>query len=170
MNSPDACILYADDDADSRELVTVLLESHNCQVIAIESAGEALRLARAEHFDLYLIDYWMPGTSGVVLCEQLREFDQHTPVLFFSGAAFETDKKRALESGAQGYLVKPVDGDQLVTVVLRLIADSRQSRPLSATGKNPDLASPAIVFSSALAARDYTASVSVGPGPIPNKR
>ena len=82
MNQPNARILYAEDDADTRELVTLVLEMQNCQVIATESYDEALRLARAEHFDLYLIDNWMPHISGVKLCEQLREFDQHTPVLF----------------------------------------------------------------------------------------
>ena len=64
------------------------------------------------------------------MCEQLREFDQHTPVLFYSGAAYETDRERALLSGAQGYLVKPIDGDELVAEVLRLISDSRQSGSL----------------------------------------
>jgi DNA-binding response OmpR family regulator len=127
MNQPNARILYAEDDADTRELVTLVLEMQNCQVIATDSYDEALRRARAEHFDLYLIDNWMPHISGVRLCEQLREFDQHTPVLFYSGAAYETDRQRALASGAQGYLVKPADGDQLIAEVLRLVSASRQS-------------------------------------------
>jgi DNA-binding response OmpR family regulator len=140
-----ARILYAEDDSDTRELVTVILEGQNCQVIAIESADEALRLARAEHFDLYLIDNWMPGVSGVRLCEQLREFDQHTPVLFYSGAAYETDRERALASGAQGYLVKPVDGDELTAEVLRLISNSRQSWTRTGTGRNLCSGSPQLI-------------------------
>lgn len=137
MQIHDARILYAEDDADTRELVTVILESQNCQVIAVESAAEALRLARAEHFDLYLIDNWMSVISGVSLCERFREFDQHTPVLFYSGAAYETDRARALASGAQGYLIKPVDSDTLIAEVLRLISDSRQSASLIGTEENP---------------------------------
>ena len=136
MKFPDARILYAEDDADTRELVTVILELQNCEVIATDSYVEALRLARAEHFDLYLIDNWMPGISGVSLCEQLREFDQDTPILFYSAAAYETDRVRALSSGAQGYLVKPVDGDELAAEVLRLISDSRQSGSLIGTGRS----------------------------------
>ena len=128
MLSKYARILYAEDDQDTRELVTLVLETQNCQVIATDSYEEALRLARAQHFDLYLIDNWMPGLSGVGLCEQLREFDQHTPVLFYSGAAYETDKQSALSSGAQGYLVKPVDGDELIAEVFRIMCDSRKSR------------------------------------------
>ena len=131
MKSHVARILYTEDDADTRELVIVVFERQNCQVIATESHDEALRLARAEHFDLYLIDNWMPGFSGVRLCEQLREFDQHTPVLFYSGAAYETDRELALASGAQGYLVKPADGDELTAEVLRLISDSRRAGSLN---------------------------------------
>ena len=127
MSQPNARILYAEDDADTRELVTLVLEMQNCQVVATESYEEALRLARAEHFDLYLIDNWMPHISGVKLCEQLREFDRHTPVLFYSGAAYDADRERALASGAQGYLVKPAGGEQLIAEVLRLVAGSRQS-------------------------------------------
>ena len=127
MNQPNARILYAEDDADTRELVTLVLETQNCQVVATESYEEALRLARAEHFDLYLIDNWMPHISGVKLCEQLREFDRHTPVLFYSGAAYDADRERALASGAQGYLVKPAAGEQLIAEVLRLVSGSRQS-------------------------------------------
>ena len=127
MNQPNARILYAEDDADTRELVTLVLEMQNCQVVATESYDEALRLARAEHFDLYLIDNWMPHISGVRLCEQLREFDRQTPVLFYSGAAYDADRERALASGAQGYLVKPAGGEQLIAEVLRLVAGSRQS-------------------------------------------
>src|SRR6266566_1508291 len=104
MQYQSARILYAEDDADTREVVTVILEGKNYQVIATESAPEALRLARAEHFDLYLIDNWMPGVSGVGLCQQLREFDEHTPILFYSAAAYDKDIQRALSCGAQGYL------------------------------------------------------------------
>src|SRR5258705_12737531 len=136
MKSPDARILYAEDDADTRELVTVVLEMQNCQVIATGSHYEALRLAQAERFDLYLIDNWMPGISGVMLCQLLRDVDPHTPVLFYSGAAYETDREQALLSGAQGYLVKPVDGDELAAEVFRLISDSRQSGSQIGTGRN----------------------------------
>jgi len=132
MESLPARILYAEDDADTRELITVVLASRNCQVVATESHTEALRLARAEHFDLYLIDNWMPGISGVGLCQQLREFDEHTPILFYSAAAYDKDIQRALSCGAQGYLVKPAYNDDLEAEVLRLISDSRTGNTLTA--------------------------------------
>ena len=48
----------------------------------------------------------------------------------YSGAAYEADKEAARSSGAQGYLVKPADGDQLIAEVVRLIADSKIATPL----------------------------------------
>jgi DNA-binding response OmpR family regulator len=67
----------------------------------------------------------MPGLSGTELTEKLRQFDLKTPVLFYSGAASETDREAARVSGAQGYLVKPADGDKLIAEVTRLIAESK---------------------------------------------
>ena len=118
-------ILCTEDDADTRDLVIVLLSTHNCEVITSTSSSESLHLARTQHFDLYLLDNWLPGLSGIELCRELRKFDSQTPILFYSGAAYDKDKRQALECGAQGYLTKPADGEELVEEVLRLIAASR---------------------------------------------
>ncbi|MCA1603584.1 MAG: response regulator [Acidobacteria bacterium] len=79
MKSPIARVLYIEDDADTRDLVTYVLTDRNCEVVAAKDYDEALRLARAESFDLYLLDSWLPGASGVDLCKKLREFDAQTP-------------------------------------------------------------------------------------------
>ncbi len=121
-------ILCTEDDADTRDLIVLLLNSHNCEVVTSASSHDSLFLARTQHFDLYLLDNWLPGSSGVALCKKLRRFDSKTPILFYSGAAYDHDKKDAEESGAQGYVTKPADGDELVSEVLRLISASRLSR------------------------------------------
>jgi len=64
----------------------------------------------------------MAGCSGVDLCKKIREFDPLTAVLFYSGAAYESDKQQAFTAGAQGYLVKPVDNDELIEEVFGLIS------------------------------------------------
>jgi DNA-binding response OmpR family regulator len=120
-------ILCTEDDADTRDLIVALLNVHSCEVVTSASSSESLRLARTQHFDLYLLDNWLPGSSGIDLCQESRSLDSKTPILFYSGAAFEDDKRKALESGAQGYLTKPADGDDLVAEVLRLITLSKSS-------------------------------------------
>ncbi len=127
MTTPKFRILCTEDDADTRELIVVLLSGHNCQVVTSASPTESLHLARTQPFDLYLLDNWLPGSSGIELCQELRRFDSKTPILFYSGAAYDKNKVEAQECGAQGYLTKPSDGDQLVAEVLRLVAASRSS-------------------------------------------
>ena len=107
-------ILYVEDDEDTRELVTFLLAMNNYRVVAAENCDDALMLARSGKFDLYLIDNWMSGCSGVDLCKKLREFNPLTPILFYSGVAHENDKQQAFTAGARGYLVKPVHNDELI--------------------------------------------------------
>ncbi len=133
MPTPKFRILCTEDDADTRDLIVIILNAHNCEVVTSASSDESVRLARTQRFDLYLLDNWLPGFSGIELCEELRSFDSTTPILFYSGAAYPMDKKQAQECGAQGYLTKPADGDQLAREVLRLIAAS-QSQTNSAQG------------------------------------
>lgn len=125
MNTPKTRILCTEDDPDTRELICLVLEYAGFEVACVNSAEGAVRLAQTDAFDLYLLDNWMPGLSGVELCEKLREFDMETPILFYSGAAFETDKKRAFTAGAQGYLTKPTDDDVLISKVRELISNAR---------------------------------------------
>ncbi len=121
MNSLVPQILYTEDDADTRELVSFVLTISNCKVTLADSDSKALLLARTNQFDLYLLDNWLPGGSGIDLCRKLREFDSSTPILFYSGAAYDADKQEAFASGAQAYLTKPVDNDELIKEVFGLL-------------------------------------------------
>ena len=125
MPTPKFRILCTEDDADTRDLIVLMLNRHSCDVVTSASPTESLHLARTQPFDLYLLDNWLPGSSGIELCKDLRGFDEKTPILFYSGAAYDKDKKQAQECGAQGYVTKPADGDDLAAEVLRLIATSR---------------------------------------------
>ena len=118
-------ILYIEDHQDTRELVTLVLAQSNCRVTTTSSSSDALRLAREQQFDLYILDSWLADGTGLELCKQLREFDRGTPIMFFSAAAYETDKRAAMDHGAQCYLVKPADMQQLRREVTALIDEPR---------------------------------------------
>ena len=100
-------ILYVDDDEDSREVLRMLLELRSIETKAVGTAGEALTSIQAEHFDLYLLDAWLPDLDGFELCRRMRRYDAKTPILFFSGAGCEADKKMGQEAGANAYVLKP---------------------------------------------------------------
>ena len=114
-------VLYVEDHEDTRELVTLVLSERSYRVTTGATIVEALKLVREHHFDLYMLDSWLPDGSGTELCKQLREFDKDTPIMFLSGVAYEADKQTAINSGAQGYLIKPVDLEVLCSEVSKLI-------------------------------------------------
>src|ERR1700752_765717 len=119
-------VLFVEDDADTRELMSFLLKSEGYQIVLAANYDEALLLARVMRFDLIMMDNWMPGGSGIELCKTLREFDATTPIIFYSGAAYDHDKREAFACGAQAYLTKPTDIDTLTDTIARLIAGSRK--------------------------------------------
>lgn len=115
-------ILYIEDHEDTRDLVTILLQQQNYEVITAATMAVGVGLATKQRFDLYLLDSRLPDGSGLDLCRKLRAFDQRTPILFYSAAAYEIDKKSAMECGAQGYLTKPSKNGDLYELVKTLIS------------------------------------------------
>jgi DNA-binding response OmpR family regulator len=100
-------VLCVDNDEDSRMMVITLLRNALIEAKAVGTAAQALSSIQAERFDLYLLDSRLPDLDGFELCRRMRAFDPDTPILFFSGAAFEVDKKRGIEAGADAYVIKP---------------------------------------------------------------
>src|ERR671912_406368 len=96
-------VLYIEDHDDTRELVTLVLEQRSFEVVTGTSIQSGVALANSQEFDLYLLDSWLPDGSGLDLCRQIRKFDNTTPILFYSAAAYEIDRDQAIKSGAQAY-------------------------------------------------------------------
>ena len=129
MRSPRLRVLCVDDDEDSREMLSTLLRFSRIEAKAVGTAAQALSLIQAERFDLYLLDSWLPDLDGFELCRRMRDFDPHTPILFFSGAAYDADKKRGIEAGANAYVIKP-DVDGLVGSITQFVFLPRTRRRL----------------------------------------
>jgi DNA-binding response OmpR family regulator len=88
-------------------MLVTLLKHAFIEAKAVGSAAQALSLIQAEHFDLYMLDGWLPEIDGFELCRRLRALDPHIPIVFFSGAAYDADKKKGIDAGADAYLTKP---------------------------------------------------------------
>ena len=121
LSNPRPRVLCVDDDEDTREILSTLLKFSRIETKAVGTAAQALSLIQAEHFDLYLLDAWLPDLDGFELCRRIRAFDSHTPILFYSGAAYDADQKRGLEAGANAYVIKP-DVDGLLGSVTQLVS------------------------------------------------
>ena len=123
LSNPRPRVLCVDDDEDSRMMLITLLRQALIEAKAVGTATQALSLMQTERFDLYLLDGWLPDLDGFELCRRMRAFDPHTPILFFSGAAYEADKERGIEAGANAYVVKP-DVDGLVGSITQLVSEA----------------------------------------------
>jgi two-component system OmpR family response regulator len=119
-------ILCVDDDEDTCFMLAHLLEQENYEVTTIRDVSEALELAQNESFNLYILDEWFPQEAGLGLCRKVREFDPHTPIIFYSGAAFDSDKDEALYVGAQAFVAKPYV-EELIRTVHRLLTDRQDT-------------------------------------------
>jgi DNA-binding response OmpR family regulator len=113
-------VLCVDDDEDVCEMLSVLLKYSNIEASCVESAEEAWELIKVDSFDLYLLDSWLPGIDGFELCRQIRAVDQHTPILFYSAAAYDADKLKGIAAGANAYLTKP-EVDVLLQTIMGLV-------------------------------------------------
>ena len=120
-------VLYIEDHEDTRELVTLLLTQKSYDVVTGDSIQSGIALASADQFDLYLLDSWLPDGSGLELCQLIRQFDKTTPILFYSAAAYASDRELALQSGAQAYMIKPSQPSDLCRLVSELIENSKRA-------------------------------------------
>jgi len=108
--------MYAEDNEDAGVMLMTLLGLSDIDVLVASSVKDALQAAQNGNFDLYLLDNRFPGESGLELCQQLRTFSPQTPIVFYSGAGYATDRQKGLEAGADKYLVKPDVGSVASTI------------------------------------------------------
>jgi two-component system cell cycle response regulator len=125
-------VLLADDDPDCLENLANLL-APRYEVATARDGREALDRLRAEPFDLAILDQHMPGHTGLEVAEQFA-IDAPAPLsfMFLSGEASAKVRVRGLSLGAADFLSKPLDPDELLARVARIIATERRERSLTA--------------------------------------
>lgn len=109
-------VLYADDNEDCCEMVTVMCEFSGIEVITAATIGDAWQRAQSEQFDLYLLDSRFPDGDGLELCRRLHKYAPLTPILMYSGDAYDSDRKNGMAAGASDYLTKPYMADLAVII------------------------------------------------------
>jgi adenylate cyclase len=121
-----ATILAVDDTPQNLRLLEALLATEGYEVLTATSGEEALRIVSERHPDLLLVDILMPGMDGYELCRRVRaaEETRFLPVVLMT-ASMEQDKARALESGADDFVQKPVLQHELSVRVRSLLRIKR---------------------------------------------
>ena len=115
-------ILVVDDSPTERHVLVDLLTKNGYQVITAESGEEGVEKAKKELPDLDLMDVVMPGLNGYQATRTLtrEESTKHIPIIVCTSKGQETDKIWGLRQGAQDYLVKPVNGEELLSKIAAL--------------------------------------------------
>ena len=119
-------ILIIDDEKDNTEIIKDILEDVNYSTMLARSAAEAKVILAANHFDLILMDVWMPGQDGISLLSEWHFEGFDTPVVMMSGHAEPSDIVKAMKLGAVDFLKKPLHD---FLPILRNIMTSDEPEP-----------------------------------------
>ena len=123
-----ATILIVEDETDLSELMRYNLEAEGFRIVSAESGDEAVERIRDGVPDLILLDWMLPGLSGIELCRRWRSRDEtaRTPIIMITARGEEEERVRGLATGADDYVVKPFSMPELVARIQALL---RRSSP-----------------------------------------
>jgi DNA-binding response OmpR family regulator len=130
-----ASLVVCEDDAPTLDLLCDNLVADGFRVQPAPSASDALRLCRFDHPDLLLLDLGLPDASGLDVLREIREadgvtsrFDPGLPVIVLSGRGGDVDRVRGLDFGADDYLVKPCNAQELKARIGAVLRRARRER------------------------------------------
>ncbi len=118
-------ILVAEDDKNVRRLMEAVLTRYGYEVTLAADGAEALDILDRKHIDLIVLDVMMPRMDGYEFTNTLRAGGCNIPILMVTARETQNDKKRGFIVGADDYMVKPVDEEEMA---LRIAALLRRSR------------------------------------------
>ncbi len=145
-----ARILIVEDELAISEMIEIALTNVNFEVIKAGDAEEAMRLLGEMLPDLILLDWMLPGGSGIEFARRIknRELTQHIPVIMLTAKGEEADKIHGLDAGADDYITKPFSPRELIArirAVLRRTAPHTESEMIEVDNLVIDTASHRIM-------------------------
>ena len=114
-------ILLVEDETNIRNLVKMNLELEGYEVIATGEGKQAIKFFHGQHFDLLVLDVMLPEVSGFQICEQVRLTNMEVPIIFLTAKDTAADRIAGLKKGADDYLTKPFNLEELLLRVKKLI-------------------------------------------------
>jgi CheY-like chemotaxis protein len=118
--SPQKLVLCVDQDAEWRAVLKEVLPAY--RLVFADEAFDALRETNRGRFHAYILDYWLPGSSGPALCRDIRKADPHAPIVFCSSAARDECVNSAMAAGASAYILKSEVSAELALKLRSLLA------------------------------------------------
>lgn len=118
-------ILVLEDDRDLRELFCRTLSKNDYSPVGAENAAAALDILDREYIDLIISDLMMPGMNGFEFIREIRDAGMTIPVLIITAKGDISDKESGFSSGADDYMVKPIDINEMIFRVSALLRRAR---------------------------------------------
>jgi DNA-binding response OmpR family regulator len=120
-------VLLAEDDADFAGVLKYYLELHQFEITWAENGEEALAIFQTESFDICVFDVMMPKMDGFTLAEKIIKINPDVPFVFLTARKLKEDKIIGLKLGADDYIVKPFEADELVLRLNNILKRSKQN-------------------------------------------
>ncbi len=114
-------ILLVEDEESLRESLKLNLELEDYEVVATDNGKDAIKYFHEQHFDLAILDVMLPEVDGFQICEQIRLTNMDMPVIFLTAKDAATDRIAGLKRGADDYITKPFNLEELLLRVSNLI-------------------------------------------------
>jgi DNA-binding response OmpR family regulator len=131
-------VLCVDDDPAITELLSMLLQTQGFEVFTSNSGEDGIKKVRDKSLHIVILDLMMPGVDGWQVCKAVREFS-NVPIIILSALNDPDMIARALDAGADDYLVKPISSNILVAHINRLI---RRTGELEFSSLNSSMSPP----------------------------
>lgn len=130
MAANQPCVLLVEDEPAQREVLTYNLEAQGFGVAKAETGDDALVLVDEVQPDVIILDWMLPGVSGIEICRRLKSNieTRKIPVIMLTARSEEADRVRGLETGADDYVIKPYS---VIELMARVRTQLRRIRPAS---------------------------------------
>lgn len=119
-------ILLVEDEESIRDVVRLNLELEGYEVVSTGNGKKALEYTRGQHFDLLLLDVMLPDLDGFTITEQVRLSNAEVPILLLTAKDMAQDRVTGLKKGADDYLTKPFNLEELLLRVSNLVRRSQR--------------------------------------------
>ena len=134
MSTAKQKILIVDDEPDILELIEYNLKKEGYQVFLANNGQEGITIAKKVHPDLIILDIMMPKMDGFTLAEKCINFNPDIPFLFLTARNQSEDKIKGLKLGADDYIIKPFEADELVLRLNNIL--KRTSKTIQSSQKS----------------------------------